>query len=80
MIQIAQLNVLTNGSNVTVRWDIPAEAHAVGLASTRSSRVRIFARGLTEDDAAHSIGAMMMMATAKIERELCGAWCTHPLF
>lgn len=80
MIQIAQLNVLTNGSNVIVQWDIPAEAHAVGLAPTRRSRVRPFARGLTEDDAAHSIGAMMMMATAKIEHELCGAWCTHPLF
>lgn len=80
MVTLAQVTVSIDAKSVAIKYSIPPDAHAWGIAAKEWRRViRMLGRNF-QDDGAELIEGLLDTAVSDIARELRGAWEQDPLF
>ena len=80
MFELVRLTAKVDGGVLLVRWDVPAEAHPLGLSPAHDTRSVRLVDDLGTPDGVVLVRDYMVEAVHRAMDELYGAWDAEPLF
>lgn len=80
MIPLCVITAAFDGRRAVYQWQIPADAHPLGVAPAVGKHSRIFVGAYHDLEGAEKIYADLRICADGVFRELRGAWDTQPLW